>query len=196
MHDMDYAPFMDLLREVIQKKPDVLILLGPFVDISQPIISSGDVVLVDTNDDNVEVARHAASYEMVFIERIITGGLQLLFDSEDHGNLPTKIILVPSLLDAHHEFVFPQPPFGDRDEVKTDFFDISLGVLKVPYAEKNEKKRVYLMPNPCMFRWESKLIINLQLLCTRLCCNPSICPVLSGVIDLHSTVVHVWCRTV
>lgn len=63
---------------------------------------------------------HNASYEMVFIEKVIRDGLKSYFNSADDydGCLPTKVILVPSLLDAHHECVFPQPPFGDRDQVK------------------------------------------------------------------------------
>ena len=157
--DMEYAPFRDLLEKVIIKKPDVLILLGPFVDISQPIVASGDLVLIETisdenNENTREVSRMTASYEMAFIQNIITNGLNSLFNSEaEYGYLPTNIILIPSLLDAHHEFVFPQPPFGDRDEVKASFLEESLGVLQLPYSKENDKrKRVHVMPNPCMFR--------------------------------------------
>ena len=48
---------------------------------------------------------------------------------DDFGQIPTNIVLVPSLLDGHHEFVFPQPPFGDRDHVKSQFFAEELGTL-------------------------------------------------------------------
>ena len=147
--NLDYAPLRDLLNQVLTTKPDVLILMGPFVDISQPLIESGDVILIDT-DDKGKVTEVAASYEMAFVKRIMTDSLQLLFDTEK--DLPTNIILVPSLLDAHHEFVFPQPPFGDRDRVQAEFLEEPLGILKVPFSEDNNKKRVHLMPNPCMFR--------------------------------------------
>ena len=72
---------------------------------------------------------------------------------DDFGQIPTNIVLVPSLLDGHHEFVFPQPPFGDRDRVTSNFFTEELGVLDVPFSKAGDiRRRVHLMPNPCMFR--------------------------------------------
>ena len=122
-------------------------LIGPFVDISNPIIESGDVVLVDRDDDDEIRSTLTASYEIVFLKRIISDGLTELFNTDSEESVRTHIVLVPSLLDAHHECVFPQPPFGDREEVKTAFFDEPLGVLNLP-----DTKRIHLMPNPCMFR--------------------------------------------
>ena len=85
---------------------------------------------------------------------IIHDGLQVLFNSQDDfGQIPTNFILIPSLLDGHHECVFPQPPFGDRDRVKSQFFSEDLGVLDVPFSKDGDiRKRVHLLPNPCMFR--------------------------------------------
>lgn len=162
---LDYQPLQDLLVHALKTKPDVLILVGPFVDISQPLLSTGHVVLANEEDDEdgdksgagVAAAdnTHLASYEMVFVEKVVRDCLGQMFNSEeDFGRLPTNIVLVPSLLDAHHEFVFPQPPFGDRDVVKTDFFAQHLGKLDIPFSkEADPRRRVHLMPNPCMFRY-------------------------------------------
>lgn len=147
---LDYAPLVDLLQRVLTERPDVLILTGPFVDIAHPKISSGDITLKEFDDNGDVVGEHSASYEMVFIEMIIRDGLQSLFNTDEF--LPTNIILVPSLNDAHHEFVYPQPPFGDRDRLDTPFFDEALGVLNVPFSKDSDvRKRVHLMPNPCVF---------------------------------------------
>ena len=108
-------------------------------------------VASEGNDGN-PINAHSASYEMVFIEKIIRDGISGVFNTDD--NLPTQIILIPSLLDAHHEYVFPQPPFGSHDSISSEFFHEKLGELDIPYAgEKDIKKRVHLMSNPCMFRY-------------------------------------------
>ncbi|KAK4704750.1 DNA polymerase alpha subunit B, partial [Phenoliferia sp. Uapishka_3] len=41
--DLDYAPLGALLEQVEREKPDVLVLLGPFIDADHPLIKSGDV---------------------------------------------------------------------------------------------------------------------------------------------------------
>ncbi|KAJ1436126.1 DNA polymerase alpha/epsilon subunit B-domain-containing protein [Ochromonadaceae sp. CCMP2298] len=152
--NLDYQPLQDLLVNVLKTKPDVLILVGPFVDITQPLLKDGAVQLTNEDEQGV-VETHGASYEMVFVEKVIRDCLKSLFESEmDFGGvLPTQIVMVPSLLDAHHEFVFPQPPFGDRERVRTAYFQEDLGVLDVPFSKVGDlKRRVHLMSNPCMFR--------------------------------------------
>lgn len=152
---LNYEPFNDILSRVIRDKPDVLVLTGPFVDVTQPLLAKGDVMLpVEDEDSMATSAMYGASYEVVFIKKIIEL-LWGLFNEEDDGTvITTNIILVPSLKDGHHECVFPQPPFGDRDRITSDIFDGSdLGVLDVPFSKDGDvRKRVHLMPNPCVFR--------------------------------------------
>lgn len=159
--NLSYEPLLDLLRKILETKPDVVVLMGPFVDIKQELLASGEVQLLDEEEDDdantnskKKGAKHYASYEMVFVEKIVRDGLSQMFNSEeDFGTLPTKFVLIPSLRDAHHEFVFPQPPFGDRDRVETDYFEEPLGVLNIPFSQPHDKtRRVYLLSNPCMFR--------------------------------------------
>ena len=109
--NLDYRPFIDLLTRILKTKPDVVVLVGPFVDVSHPILSSGQVTLIDVNNDEEVVGSHEASYELVFVEKIVRDGFKSLFNTE--ASLPTNFILVPSLLDAHHEFVFPQVLFSN-----------------------------------------------------------------------------------
>ena len=152
--NLDYAPFMDFLSKVLTNKPDLVILLGPFVDSSQPIMASGEMVLKEEDDNGKVTGEHAASFELVFVEKVIRDGINLIFQvaEEDGTDLPTHFVLVPSLLDGHHECVFPQPPFGDRDPVETPYFKEPLGILDIKHSSGDSNKRVHLMPNPCMFR--------------------------------------------
>jgi DNA polymerase alpha subunit B len=138
-----YQPLQQLLAMCLhQTKPDVLILVGPFVDVNHPQLATGDIKLYD--DDG---SSHDASYEMVFVERIIRDLLNALENDTDN-KLPAHIILIPSLNDAHHEYVFPQPPFGQRDLIPNKFFEEAIGEFKL----NDPNKRIHFMPNPCMFR--------------------------------------------
>ena len=149
--NLEYEPLRDLLMEALTSQPDVLILTGPFVDITQPLLKTGEIYLSAEDDEGRVTGSHSASYEMVFIEKVIRDCFSALYNS--NPDLPTHIILVPSLLDAHHEFVYPQPAFGDRDEVQSEMFVEAFGVLKVPNSKNGDvRKRVHLLPNPCMFR--------------------------------------------
>ncbi len=59
----------------------------------------------DTGD--VETVDFETLFELQISQRLAE-----LFDN--YPSLPTKIILVPSLNDAFHDFVYPQPPYIDR----------------------------------------------------------------------------------
>lgn len=127
---LNYEPLYDLIQVVAQRKPDVVILTGPFVDVTQPLLASGDAVLQEVDDRTGAVkSEHVANYEMVFRERIIRDSIELLLNSEEFEDIATQFILVPNLNDGHHEDVYPQPPFGDRKAVKTQLFEETFGVL-------------------------------------------------------------------
>ena len=92
---------------------------------------------------------------MIFRLQIIRDGLTQLYVEDPE--LPTQIVMLPSILDGHHESVFPQPPIGDRDEIKSRFFDEPLGTLDIPFS-MDKDKRINLLPNPCMFRFNEILL--------------------------------------
>ncbi|CAH1791695.1 unnamed protein product [Owenia fusiformis] len=83
-----YEPLVDLVKSLQRDKPDVCILIGPFVDIKNPEV-----------DKLTEM-----TYEELFLKNITS-----LVDAIER--LHTQLIIVPSQRDAHHESVYPQPSF-------------------------------------------------------------------------------------
>lgn len=119
--NLEYEPLRDFLATAknADPQPDVIILLGPFVDSRQPILKSGDV------NFSVEGERVELSFLEVF-QLKVSVMLEKFF-----GESPrTRVVLVPSIYDAHHTPVYPQPPF---------YQDLSL--------EKNSSNLV-LLSNP------------------------------------------------
>jgi DNA polymerase alpha subunit B len=153
--NLDYHPLRQLLVNVYQTRPDVVIMLGPFVDIAHPMLSTGDIKLLE-DVENPEAGSHSASYHMVFVERVLRDGLQEMFGLEEDSDIPisTNFIMIPSLNDAHHDFVFPQPPLNKtKPAIQSPFTEEKEGEIDVPYSnEKDPKRRVHMLPNPCMFR--------------------------------------------
>jgi DNA polymerase alpha subunit B len=59
--NLDYLPLSFLLSNMLSQMPDVIILIGPFVDVSQPLLTEGDVTLSQKNDNGMITEQHIAS---------------------------------------------------------------------------------------------------------------------------------------
>ncbi|XP_055649233.1 LOW QUALITY PROTEIN: DNA polymerase alpha subunit B [Falco peregrinus] len=105
-----YDPLADLI-EVIgrDRRPDVCVLFGPFLD---------------ANTEQVETCQLLASFGEVF-------KLCLKMIIEGTRSAGSQLVFVPSLRDAHHDFIYPQPPF------------------LYPDLPKDDKPRVHFVPEPC-----------------------------------------------
>ncbi|CAI0425714.1 unnamed protein product [Linum tenue] len=87
-----FEPLLELLAYARKKQPQLLILLGPFVDSEHPEVKKG------TAD---------RSFDEIFHIEII----RRVQDYVEHMGSNARVILVPSIRDANHDFVFPQPAF-------------------------------------------------------------------------------------
>eukprot|EP01147_Barroeca_monosierra_P010233 gene10233-2389_t len=88
--DMTYAPLEDFLRQVVEKKPQVVIFSGPFVDARHPLIMESEF------EESFEDVLHFVIDQIV---TVIAGMPQ------------THAVIIPSLYDVTHDFIFPQAPF-------------------------------------------------------------------------------------
>ncbi|XP_043804660.1 DNA polymerase alpha subunit B isoform X2 [Manihot esculenta] len=87
-----FEPLTELLAYATRKLPQLLILLGPFVDSEHPEIKKGTV---------------DRSFDEIFHMEI----LRRLQDYVEYSGPEAQVLIVPSTRDAHHDFVFPQPAF-------------------------------------------------------------------------------------
>lgn len=104
-----FEPLQDLIAVIARQRPDVCVLFGPFID---------------TKHEQVESCRLLLPFAELF--RLCVRSL--LDGTRSAG---THLVFVPSQRDAHHDFVYPQPPFV------------------CPELPKEDKARVHFMPDPC-----------------------------------------------
>ncbi|CAE6527247.1 unnamed protein product [Rhizoctonia solani] len=64
--DLDYKPFAALIDAVLTERPQLLVLIGPFVDSNHPLIKTGQV-----DDIPVDIFRHKISSPLVQLENEI-----------------------------------------------------------------------------------------------------------------------------
>ncbi|KAN0029352.1 hypothetical protein ACTFIV_011243 [Dictyostelium citrinum] len=82
----DYTPLDDLCNAVSNKKPHILIIMGPFID-----------------ESNIHIKKYSETFNELFNN--------LMKKLNDNIPSTTKVLIVPSLNDADHEYIFPQPPY-------------------------------------------------------------------------------------
>ncbi|KAH8964673.1 hypothetical protein BDL97_04G079200 [Sphagnum fallax] len=90
--NLAYEPFVELLAYARKKRPNLLVLMGPFVDRDHPHIKQGNVDKTFANIFEEQVRARVEEY------------------CEEMGE-GARVLLVPSYRDAHHDCIFPQPPF-------------------------------------------------------------------------------------
>ncbi|KAL3649861.1 hypothetical protein CASFOL_006264 [Castilleja foliolosa] len=94
-----FEPLTELLAYARRKQPQLLVLLGPFVDSDHPELRKGII-------------------DQTFDEIFRLGIIAKLQDYVEYMGSTANVILMPSIRDANHDFVFPQPAFEIRP---TDF---------------------------------------------------------------------------
>jgi DNA polymerase alpha subunit B len=91
--DLEYQPLMDLLGTIEIEKPDVVILMGPFVDLRQEKVESGEDLTVEYEDGT----KRYVTFEQFFAAKV-SSELEALYESDP--GMKTQFVLVPSMDDA------------------------------------------------------------------------------------------------
>ncbi|XP_049847859.1 DNA polymerase alpha subunit B-like [Schistocerca gregaria] len=87
--DLAYEPLFAILERVKACRPNVLILMGPFVDESHPRIAGGNCPV---------------DFQVIFEHLVRKIGAAVAL-------LDTRVVIVPSCRDVHHCNILPQPAF-------------------------------------------------------------------------------------
>lgn len=136
--DLTFDALAQLMADVQANPPGLLVLLGPFVSASHPLIASGAPTLRAVKG-GASSASAATSGEdpVVTLDFVFREFLKRLQAWLRNASATTRVVLVPSPDDAVHPVPgFPQPPLDLSD-----------------YGLKPEmSSRILSMPNPCTFR--------------------------------------------
>ncbi|KAI4343365.1 hypothetical protein L6164_010722 [Bauhinia variegata] len=112
-----FEPLAELLAYAKMRQPQLIILLGPFIDTEHPDIKTGTIDRSFNEIFHLEILRRLQD----FVECM--------------GS--SRVILVPSIRDANHDFVVPQPAFD------INLPDLTSQIASVPnpgILEANEVK--------------------------------------------------------
>ncbi|KAA3453290.1 DNA polymerase alpha subunit B-like isoform X1 [Gossypium australe] len=102
-----FEPLSELLAYATRNSPQLLILLGPFIDSEHPQIKKGTVDL---------------SFDDIFQSEV----LRMVQDYLEYMGPNARLVMVPSIRDANHDFVFPQPGFDlDSLDVRLQITSLS-----------------------------------------------------------------------
>ena len=135
--DLSYEPFADLLRYCEERRPDSVVLCGPFVDCDHRVVRG---------DAGVDVA-----FEKVFEVGVRDRLVEFASRCEAAGYAP-NVVLVPSVRDAVADPVFPQPPL-DVDTLGLDALGAPGSPSGTPGGGSDRKRApgglaVTVAPNP------------------------------------------------
>ena len=114
---------MDFLAIAKKERPQAIIMLGPFLDINNQDINSGEIFF-----ENPDKSKTFVSYEELFKDLVNTIQREL-------SGVKTDVIFVPSHRDIHHMEPIPQAPFLQN------YF---------PAPERSHPTTFQTAPNPCM----------------------------------------------
>ena len=104
--DLSFDPLDVLLKEAEERKPDLLLLVGPFVDSADPQHANGDIGM---------------TFGTLFAQKCQA----MIARYCNAAGKQSKVVLVPSTRDVTHFPVFPQPPMEKFPDLEDQVFCLS-----------------------------------------------------------------------
>lgn len=130
---LDFSPLEQVLRHAAREKPQVLIVMGPFLDANNQKVCSGETTL--PNDEDGEVH----SFQEIYTEHVLPMLHKYL---QPLRRASTEVLVMPSLDEVLCFHPLPQPAF-----------DASLGPgLESDHLAALKRQGVKFLPNPAHLR--------------------------------------------
>jgi len=130
---LDFSPLEQALRHAAREKPQVLIVMGPFLDANNQKVCSGETTLASDEDAEIN------SYEELYTRHILPLLHKYL---QPLRRASTEVLVMPSLDEVLCFHPLPQPPL-----------DASLGPgLESEHLAALRKLGVRFLPNPAHLR--------------------------------------------
>lgn len=129
---LDYSPLRQALAHAVQSRPQVVLIIGPFVDANNRMIVNGEAILPGMSEEDEPLG-----FEDVYTEHVLPmlrkGILELKRVSPN-----SEVLIVPSLDEALSFHPMPQPPLH-----------VGLaGCLPADSLEPLRRLGVQFLPNP------------------------------------------------
>jgi len=127
---LDYMPLEQALRHAAKEQPQVLVLLGPFVDAGNQKVAAGEPTLPGDKEP--------CTFEEVYTQHFLPK-LARALQPLRRSNPSTEVLIVPSLEEVLCFHPLPQPPL-----------DVALGpeAAATGIWEQFDKMGVRFLPNP------------------------------------------------
>ena len=110
-----YTPLLDLVDVLRREKPDVIILLGPFVDAQSQLVAVS-VCLYGWSFARVKPTVRVQRADLdVTYEQLYQDVIGKVAEVVMEELTQSQLIIIPSMRDVCHDFVFPQAPLKVMD---------------------------------------------------------------------------------
>jgi len=104
----DVTPLNEFLNKVLEVRPNIVAILGPFLDQNNEAVKAGELLSGGSNETYLD---YNQAFELMI--NLINDKLKVLPN--------TSVFIIPSLNDVHNINSYPQPPFYAKDFNKIKF---------------------------------------------------------------------------
>lgn len=117
--DLEFTPLVELITQINSINPHLVIFMGPFVDVRNKRIESGELDI--TYQEQFDLVIKELQTKIVKYS-VLNCTLLIAVVDESCIYSSVQVCIVPSWRDVHHRTVYPSPPFQPETKVPNFHF--------------------------------------------------------------------------